>query len=101
MPSKCKTPAKWNKTKDESKKNRKIQTLELEKQKSETYAKNENTIPKKSVEEVHNNETKGTKEQPCKYKTIKEVYLRRNRKTCTHMQGQKIQKHGILEGVVK
>ena len=51
VPSKCKTPAKWSKTKDESKKNRKIQTLELEKQKSETCAKNENTIPKKSAEE--------------------------------------------------
>ena len=73
MPSKCKTPAKWSKTKDESKKNRKIQTLELEKQKSETYAKNANTIPKKSVEEeVQKNETKGTKEQQSKYKTIKE-----------------------------
>ena len=73
MPFKCKTPAKWSKTKDESKKNRKIQTLELEKQKSETYTQNENTIPKKSVEEeVQKNETKGTKEQQSKYKTTKE-----------------------------
>ena len=48
VPFKCKIPAKWSKTKDESKKNRKIQTLELEKQKVKHIHKMKIPFPKRA-----------------------------------------------------